>query len=226
MKRWILLLLCLLLCGCQSIQEETAEKPQNGIAEAAKEGIGVISHDLPEKKEETPDLPKETEEEKPVEEEKEIAEIKEEENKPAETEKKEIKPQPQKKEEETITHEVQKPDAEITDPVPPKEEPMKEEPQKEEPKKVEACPGGINPDLPCDAYMDLEENRTAAFRILSGSLSYEEAKAEAERIVNETGWVYRDMEVTNWFLTPLQNNGRGVYGYGLYLLHNDAFIQP
>ena len=103
---------------------------------------------------------------------------------------------------------------------------MKEEPKKEEPKKTEACPGGINPDLPCDVYMDLEENRTAAFRILSGSLSYEEAKAEAERIVNETGWVYRDMEVTNWFLTPLQNNGRGVYGYGLYLLHNDAFIQP
>ena len=37
MKRWILLLLCLMLCGCQSVQEETAEKPQNGIAEAATE---------------------------------------------------------------------------------------------------------------------------------------------------------------------------------------------
>lgn len=225
MKRWILLLLCLMLCGCQSVQEETAEKPQNGIAEAAREGIEVISHDLPEKKE-VATLPEETEEGQPAEEEKEIAEVKEEEKKPAETEKKETKPQPQKNEEEIITHDAQKPDAEITDPVPPKEEPMKEEPKKEEPKKTEACPGVINPDLPCDAYMDLEENRTAAFRILSGSLSYEEAKAEAERIVNETAWVYREVEVTNWFLTPLQNNGRGVYGYALYLLHNDAFIQP
>ena len=50
MKRWILLLLCFMLCGCQSVQEETAKKPQNGIAEAAREGIEVISHNLPEKK--------------------------------------------------------------------------------------------------------------------------------------------------------------------------------
>ncbi len=118
----------------------------------------------------------------------------------------------------SIPKEPQLPSAEPEEP----EEP--EKPKEEEPPVL--CRGGIDPYLPCDAYMDLEENRNSAFRILSGSLSYEEAKTEAVKAVDGIGWEYRGIHVTSWFLTPLQNNGRGVYGYGVYLLNNDEIIMP